>query len=500
MKAAGKATLVKAPREYRRPTFIPEADPKQAVAERWFAATNFQEITGPTVPSGPWTSVEALKQASGLTTEAGILSDSRDEAAMSKAARFHVLAAELRREAGEWALCVENFEALTRHYLARRDFKPALAYMRRLVFVADKSAPPEDRIDAHLLAAEVYREVRDHASAMASATRAAGLAASSRDFARLARVGDCVGGIHNAFATSHGDGSTCACGSPLTYDRCCQKADRPPAEFLVCATGLTSTPSRPAKSPFWAVPNAGIDVVLELPGPMGETPYWVAHGIVDGRHTLVTLPNWSARAMRTAKAMHAYAVDHQEGFEGPSSAILQVACSLDAFINAVIHFIGHEDGARFRSSKIPNQRFNKGTSKNGGGVDVRWTEIGGGLFGEEWLRRSRIDDLALMMRVRTALVHYKEDNIEQIAPPAPSPHALVAAFMAREDFRAPNAIRPGHMPWIDRLLTPHMAGWAVTLGEELIDDFRQTWHAAARDHEAACRIDEDNDRSHAAGE
>ncbi|MCB4805872.1 hypothetical protein QO001_006101 [Methylobacterium brachiatum] len=511
-----------------RPSYIPNADdtnPKDAPAVRWFAATGFEAVSRPTATDHRIDLTTALAQAAALTgnaiafteeakavaaaiqkaeTEASGTGDqsvqkdvtTRSETVLrANAARLHVLAAELRRDAGEWTLCIENYEALTHHYLALGDQETTQAYLHRLTFVADASGSPALQIEACLLASKVHLTAGDDRAALAWTRRAADLAVKSSDKAALARAVACAGDIR-AFARKNGVRRTDdACARPLIPTDGLTHFDHAPAEFSLRAVGLPSHPSRPASSPCWLAGDAGIDLMMALPSPSGDASYWVAHGIRKGRHVLNVLPNWSARAMRSARAMHAYSVQHDDGFEGPSSTLLQVTCALESFINTAIHFIGHDEGARFWRSKIPDIRFNEGSSKIDGSLARKWEEVADGLFGDGWLTLNRLDDLHLMLRLRGTLAHFKEDNIEQIAPPSSRPHFLIAAFERHPDFQEPGAIRPGPLPWIDRLLTPHLAGWSVTLGETLIAGFRAAWQAKAEAFEQAQSFDAGDDQA-----
>jgi hypothetical protein len=471
--------------------FVPTTDPASVPADRWLAATGFELLAGPIAPTGPASATEAaLHRAASLTTEALQVAELDNAEAKARAANLHILAAELRRESGEWSLCVGNFDALTRHFLKIRNYPLALAYMRRLLVVADH-AERAVRIDASMLSAKVYREVRDYASATAMATRAAGLAVAASDAERLTRVGACLGDIHHATEmapAADAEGSTCVCGSNLSYASCCKRADVAPVEFSVRAVGFTSSAARPVRSPWWSNAHEGIDVFLRRPGDGGETPYWVSHGVDDGRHVLVTLPNWVARAMQSARAMQAYSGDHPEGYEGPTSVVLNVSCALEAFMNAVIHFIGHDDGARFLKTKVSRERFNQGKSKNDGGLADRWVDVAGGLFGQEWIEENRIADLRLFMRLRSSLAHYRDNNIEQIAPSPAKPHRLISDFLSHDDFQFEGAIRPGPAPWVDRLLTEHIGAWSITLADELIAAFRDAWSAEVERSEVDERL------------
>jgi hypothetical protein len=358
--------------------------------------------------------------------------------------------------------------------------KMAMASMNRLVAVSVHSEAVGVRIDADILASEVYSAFNDFDAASAAVTRAAVLAARHSDLDALGRISKAVGAIHDSsvsFSARKEDDAPCACGSTLRYDGCCKKADRPPAEFRSRAVGLRTSTMRPASSPLLSTARNGLYVFMDRPPQSGETPYWVSHLIEDGRHVLVTLPNWTGRAMTAARSMHRYSLEHPEGFEGPSSTVLQVHCALEAFINGALYFITDDDDGQWEG-RLPEQRLDKGKWKNEGPLALRWEHVGKGVLGKNWVDQNRLDDLALLVRLRSALVHYKENNIEQIFPEPDVGHEFIVAFEKHKDFAVPGAIRSGPGPWVDRLLTPHLSGWAVTLGEELISSFRNAWNEA----------------------
>lgn len=464
-----------------QPVYVPRVDPERPAGKRWIAASGFETLDGPPAPSGPPEAIErALRTATAWTNEALALAKPDDGALPDKAAHLHTLAADLRRESGAWAACTENFRALTRHHLARREMKMAMASMHRLVIVSSYSEIVAERIDADILASEVYRAFNDFDAASAAMTRAAVLAVRHSDLVALGRISTAVGAIHEdsvSFSARMKEKATCACGSTLRYGRCCKKADRPSAEFRSRAVGLRTSTMRPASSPLLSTAKDGLYAFMERPPQSGETPYWVSHLIEDGCHVLVTLPNWTGRAMTAARAMHRYSVEHPEGFEGPSSTVLQVHCALEAFINGALYFITDDDDGQWEG-RLPEQRLAKGKWKNEGALALRWAQVGKGVLGKDWGARNRLDDLALLVRLRSALVHYKETNIEQIFPEPDVGHKLIVAFQKHEDFALPGAIRSGPGPWVDRLLTPHLSGWAVALGEELISSFRNAWNEA----------------------
>lgn len=458
---------------------IPEADPRDATETRWHPTTGFENVPVPGTASSATPDARTgptLDLASRLTAQAR---QSTKEGKEAEGIRLHVLAAELRREAGRWALCVENYDALTRHYLARRDLKPALAYMRRMAFVAEHVVALPVRIESHLLASEVYLAAGRLPSAVEAAGKAASLALAVGDPALHERSGAAIATADRASRTLSalaGKAGTCQCGGRLPCQGCHDAADGMPVEFSVRALDIPTSLSRPGTSPWWSSRSQGAGIMMDQPGDKGEPPYWISHGVSDGRHVLLALPNWPSRALNAAKMMCAYSLDHPDGTECPSSAVLQVVTALEAFINAAIHFIGLEGAEAWEHhEEMPSTVFNQGKSKVDGSVHGRWKDIGIALFGDQWEASARIADFHLLIEVRKTIVHFKGADAEQIGPITMNP--TMRLFEAHDGFRnVPGAIRPGPLPWVDRILTPHFAGWAVALGEHMITTFRDAWN------------------------
>ncbi|CAA2136901.1 hypothetical protein [Methylobacterium bullatum] len=207
---------------------------------------------------------------------------------------------------------------------------------------------------------------------------------------------------------------------------------------------------------------------MERPGPAGECPNWVGVRIEDGRQSLVTLPNWSGRAMRAARVTSRLSLSDPDATEHPWSTVLQVACGVEAFINAVEHFIARSGLERWGHIEFPARTADADPEHQGSTVK-RWAGIAAALFGPEWPKSMRLEDLDSLMALRNTLVHFKGDHEERIAPVALKEPAMLRRFKGCFEMRDPPR------PWIDRVLTPGLATWAVDLGDGLIAAFRNSW-------------------------
>ena len=220
--------------------------------------------------------------------------------------------------------------------------------------------------------------------------------------------------------------------------------------------------------PWWSKAHQGLEMLMAAPGPEGECRYWVSHRVTNGIHDIVTLPNWSGRAMRAAKAMLEVSKPGDDGADLPSSIVLQVSCALEAFINAVIHFI-RESEQDWKDIHLPLYCLSgEDIDKFKVSTYDQWTQVGEALFGLGWAHGNAIYDFNLLMKLRSYLMHYKGEHEEHIFA-AGETHEMVGQFGNRIK------MRPGPSPWIDRVLTHGLAEWAVRVGETMIALFRTAW-------------------------
>ncbi|KQP51149.1 hypothetical protein ASF41_13260 [Methylobacterium sp. Leaf111] len=405
-----------------------------------------------------------------ISERAKRLADNEVEADARMAATLHLLAADMRREAGAWSLCIENYHALTKYYLAQGEAKLVVAYIRKLMFVSKHWATPQERMEACLLAASVYVTTHQVVPATDAVTEAAAIAAQSNDrnaFEEVASLFEKIGRI--CPARPRKGKARCECRDADACIECRVAEDGVPAEFQVRIATGDGSPTR--HSPWWPQASSGLDLVMKPPGPAGECSDWVAIRVKDGRYTVTTFPNWHGRAMRAARTMLAVSEKDRAGTEGPSSTVLQVECALEAFMNSVTYFIRNSRN----KDKIAhlNELFlakSRNESKKDRSPIVKWNILCKVMLGANCITDARMKDFRNFVELRNAIVHFDERNKEQIVPAVNSDHKILGLFKNKVFQREPPR------PWVDRLLTYEFAVWSVELGEELIASFRRAWH------------------------
>lgn len=443
-----------------RPYVLPAADPRGIHPDRWFLADHFVATDG----SSPSNRSGDDGRAQDLTRRA--------RAAMTcdpgEGTRLHLLASELRREGCRVELAAENYDALTRHFLDAGEMRTAVAYMRKLLVAVERSSDLAANVAHLFLAAEVYARLGRKAAATALIARGCAVAAHPSSVRRGAELLRTV-----AAMPDETEEACCGCGSGVLFATCCGIGDHDPVEHKVIPLGPGGKHEAGNGSVWWSPGTHGIDLALLAGG--GAARNWASWRVDEGRYSLVAFPNWSGRALLAARQTRDMSHADPGGTSGPSSTILQAACACEAFINAVAFFVGKSDPGRWNGLDLPAKLLGSARKyQQTVPVHLRWRQIGTGLLGAGWADAARLDELRLLTKIRSTLVHFHGyDNEEVIAPlggPLPSwVEKLPASVLLRDP---PNT-------WIDRLLTPSLSDWAVELAEELIASFRREWAAQA---------------------
>ncbi|MCB4802166.1 hypothetical protein QO001_001426 [Methylobacterium brachiatum] len=459
---------------------FPAADPKETSRDRWFPASGFEEIKGPDPDRLPPAERDALLSRAVTVTNEAVAA--RKKGRRAEAAGLHVLAAELRREAGAWAACIENYAPLCRHHLDEGDRATADAYVQKLVFVSNflGDEAPDGKHIAGAMSVLV---------ALGKLWAAAAIAPLAGEHAKR-HEDPCVCGIAGDPAAYAGDGRPKrGKGNPRRDDRALAGRPDSPAlnEFRFRAVPVETSAARPAGSPWWSEARPGVEMLVEPPGAGGEGRYWVAHRVSNGIHQAVALPNWSCRAMQAARTMVAVSKADPQGTDGPSAAVLQVCCALEAFINAAIHSIFNSEREKWRLVKLPDYCTDPGVHQGELKPPLeKWGQLPNAIFGAGWIEQQTWFQLTLLFDLRNHLVHFRGDKEEDIFGSG-AKLRLVGHLGNHAKMRP----APGH--WVDRVLTPELARWAVDLGDKVILAFRTAWAAEGFKFEVIQRGQ--NDRS-----
>ncbi|POR41097.1 hypothetical protein [Methylobacterium sp. V23] len=408
----------------------------------------------------------ACERAGKLTESALSLPARPDGTVSDEAARLHLLAAELKRLNGAQRDVAVDYIPLARYFLASREIGTAIAYMRKALHVADLAGDRTGRMAAKLLAAEVYVAAEQGVKGRELAAEAASLAHDLKD------------GVSQAKAERLMEASTkcsasrslryCPCGKRAPYLQCCGLADEMPGEYLVKVFRKGSTL---AASPYLSRGAWGLDLLM-MPPETGheELRTFYSWRIEDGAHRLLAYPNWTARALASARKMVQFAEIDVHGTEAPASAILQAACALEAFETAWKLFHKQDSGHPALPQNRPKKDFTE-KSRIADSLNSLSVET----FGEAWTREAGDKaDTAALFELRNALVHSVGDA-EQISPEARDPNEHVRYLLGRG-----LNLRPAPAPWADRVLTPSVARWALEVATKHVTDVRFAYASLVR--------------------
>ncbi|SFM09820.1 hypothetical protein [Methylorubrum salsuginis] len=406
-----------------------------------------------------------LKQAVTLTDEARTTARIGDDVSRARGAGLHAVAADLRREAGDWGSCAENFVALARYYVRIGRTAAVEEYVRKALFVSEFLPRDEDRARVHLSAALATQRIGKLAEATNIAFRAKTVVGLCRDRYLAARIGRAHKRVKGALGAWQDAAPVPASPDVASTKPYAWEHVPPPVEFRI--RPIVTWRRVKAGAPGYAgmQHDAGIDLLMQRPGAAGECRCWVSHRVVDGVHEFVAFPNWSGRAMQAAKAMHNLTKD-VAGTDGPSTVVMQACSALEAFINSVVHFIRNGNEERWSGSPIRKILDQECKNYKDRVPTLRlWGIVPAALFGGEWKPDVLPKDLRNLFDLRDQLLHFKGDNEEVVGADGYARH-----FIGHFKF---DPFAPG--PWVDKVLTRECAEWAISVAERMIWSFRKAW-------------------------
>jgi len=489
-------------------------DPLATNGDVWFCAGRLVEGRG--AASHPRIRDEkALGAARSLSGRAAELSrgEPRNEVEI---ASLRVLAAEWKRSAGAPEEAFADYEALARHYRSVGNLRAAMAYMRKAHHVSRTAADPRIQIQGRMIAIDVYRDVGRLGSMVRHAREVARIAGK----AGLEREKSLADGLlRDLPATDREESDLCGCRTGKRYRRCCGAADVEPVEFGAKARRF---PANITAGPFRNGGLSGLESLMRPPDG-GEALTWYAWQVKDGCHRLMANPNWSGRALATAKRMARLARAEDCPYSA-SSAVLQAFVAVEAFLTSwrslsdfegslapvVQDDVSDEDvgpqvpietgaDARTDDGEDADKRVRietgadarAGSGKVGKAFFQSWSAFASERLGSAW-RPADEEGARRLASLRNALCHHAS-HVQEVIPRGRDKDGLIAYFrgLGLETRAAPS-------PWIDRIMTPDVADWAVRIASGEIEAVRKAWKADERSAEWLERWeDQDEDEAHA---
>lgn len=430
----------------------------------WFGAGRLGRGDGPL--GGPYRLDElSIARAWSRSVEAEALSAKARKAA-DDAALLRRDAAEGKRLAGVPAEAFEDYRELARHYLATGAFKSSIAYMRKALHVSDMAGNAETAVAGRLLAAETYVAVRQPTLAKEQAKEARTLAEQARLGKAVTTTADDL--IDAAGHTPQLSKERCICRKPAKYLECCGTADTVPVEFSpegLRAFGIAA-PGLPRQGGWRAIET------LMRPEEGTEPLTWYAWLIEDGCHRLVAYPGWSARSLRMAERM-ARIARRKDCAEAAAEAVVASFVALESFLVSW-KSLRRMDGKRQAHAAPPlkpNVKRNRTDKVDAPSKLVdEWTDEVRSMFGADCPLPDGPGFLALA-NLRNELVH--DGSVRNTVIEAPVKPDSFIVFLQEAGCH----IRPAPAPWIDRIMTPDVADWAIRIAEVQIAAVREWWDA-----------------------
>jgi hypothetical protein len=157
----------------------------------------------------------------------------------------------------------------------------------------------------------------------------------------------------------------------------------------------------------------------------------------------------------------------------PLACIILSACALEAFINQVAFFL--KETSSFYEGKFhtipPELSNNIMEFQRSIRLEDKWNILGKALCGGNWPPPKDLwEEFKNLIYIRNELVHFKVADFEQVVPPPKKPSEIMRII--------PQSIETRKIPhsWPMRVLTPAFAKWCVSVTENTIDYFKQSYY------------------------
>jgi tetratricopeptide (TPR) repeat protein len=393
-----------------------------------------------------------------------------------------LLEASLERKAGIGDLIgvSTDYSNLARYYLAKNNYRSALAYYRKDLWLSRKIGDLH-AIDISLRSlANVYIIMRQYKEAKKLIHESARIGEQIQDplIAEMAdyhlKVVKRLTRESAAQQQAYGPAADCQCSSDKTYEDCCGIADHDPVELPFRIPGNAEFIENEAYR-FARRPEEinRLDFIFR-DSPDSQRRYaWMTYEFKQGWVELYELPDMANTYLLSAKGI-LNQIPEDYGFtDTPLSCLIMAVSALEAFINQVSYFL--------YETRKSHQRFNVGLSPefNLSVVDfqrnleltMKWELLGTAICKANWQpSRALWNDFRNLVYIRNEFIHFKLEDYERVIP-APKPHPIFK--------KVPKTVklREVYHSWPTKLLTPSFADWCVTTAEAMIRYFKNQYIA-----------------------
>jgi tetratricopeptide (TPR) repeat protein len=370
-----------------------------------------------------------------------------------------------------------NYCNLGLHYWRVKDYKGAIAYLRKDIWITRKIG------DLHALAislrnlTSLYIFLKQLKPAKRLAIESIEIGEKINDDAIIEKATfqkkqieelakEC--GINKV---KIGEVAPCLCESGLTYEKCCGVADHEPIDFPFRSAGVSEEIkdiSKKFKSP------SRLDFIFRDSEVSSGRLSWNQVKINNGWYELFELPDMANIYLISAKSFIEELSADEDSIHKPLSCLILAVSSLEAYINQVAFFL--DDVQKFPEAslhKVPTEfengvlEFQRNTE-----LTLKWSILGKTICEEMWTPSDKQwNDFKTLISIRNEFIHFKLSEYEQVVPVPKEPHLIIKKLPKEVETR-----KVFHS-WPMRILTPSFAKWSVSVADEMIKYFKKQYES-----------------------
>lgn len=366
-----------------------------------------------------------------------------------------------------------NYCNLGLHYWRKEDFKGAIAYLRKDLWITRKIG------DLHGIAislrnlTSLYLVLKQFKKAKILAIESIEIGNKIKDTVILQKAE-----FQKEQATEYAKQSgitkepfeskaLCICESGKKYTDCCGEADHEPIDFPFRFAGISEELKGSNNKQ-----TSRLDFIFRDSDLSKGRLSWQRIEIKNGWYKLYELPDMANMYLLSAKNILEEINKNDNAIHAPLSCLILSVSALEAYINQVAFFLDDiKNHPESNLHKIPNE-FNNGAFHFQRNTELthKWTILGECICEEMWTPNQKSwNDFKSLIAIRNEFIHFKLSEYEQIIPSPKTTHPILKKLPKEVETR-----EISHS-WPMRVLTPSLAIWAVNSAEEMLKYFKKQY-------------------------
>jgi len=391
-------------------------------------------------------------------------------------------AIEIKLRVGNWVGVANSYNALSTYSFTKKDYKNALAYIKKDCILSEKYSSYKDLIITLLHMSNLYMEMRQMKEAREAVRRAQSLVQSIDNNILNERCQIQLNLIDQTAKKIVQDGQAlgrkapCVCGSGNSYQDCCGQADFD-YNLLNDVIGLPLLPySRLDESNMAYSHQNRIADLNRFMCKIADSETRLSFLELFGKGAymeLYELPDMSSIHLKSAQTLLENASEGNilEEISVAISVVILSISALEAFVNQLAYFLGTvNELPRYIHGKVPVEILNgiEDYQRNTRLVD-KIQILFSIVYDGDWKRDSFEDyqNLNKLISLRNELVHFKSTDYHRIIPPQEE-NILKGLDLTIKLRDVPNA-------WPFKLLTLSFAEWGIRTVEHTIVHVKEVY-------------------------